>query len=1124
MKKVNIILSLITLMFITINSKAQTIDIIFPQYGSSNVALDARIQIQIRSNYIFDTLSLPKIGLFDSLLQDRGVIGFWDMTYECETDSCKALCLFMGGFGFVDSVSTDLKTIWIRNQRNFNYFTNYGLMYSNIKVIDTSTSNAIEIDSLIPNLFVTIQKPLKFIGTSFQSTPLTCKDNSFLVHFNIPLTQFQGENGYIVAVDTIQFIDDTLPNMIKPIFYPMNANIQLVNNNKSLLVTLDTNFNDEKLYYLNVFLSRITGDETDDIGFSFHSLSAGRVNIHAGPMSDLKPENDSVYFVRPGSTLNVFIKPSNSDYVFDRWVCVNCPPFLNNFNDKEPTLNLEFTCENIIPLMNLYPIYRKLRLDTCIFILPRNESGNPIGEIIVKGALDSLNDSTFVFKEGSNFSFCYNTADSIGFSHWKVNNVNTDIESRCLVNIPLSELSNNNDLGPFIWEPIPILLATPCSTVVVNIKLKYVDDDNPPYNSTALIKPVLKVVYQGIEYPMTFTTSQLNTKIAESQLILPSSNNQLFTIYFEEPNPIMQGYEFYQLTYDKGPDYNLGSSKYNESIQRLINQVPISQRFWTLALAKGVNNDCENNIEITIRKKRFYIKVSKVMRYDEKLPSETSVGVAYYKSQNNDELITEFNNPNGLYEFIEKRANIKNEINEIIKTTRYFEAPYGFLMKFAPYIKIGSGFEFFEWEPPNYIEDFTDLPIIGSPLPNSLGIIQINKDISVQAVFQSGFKLDKIGYLLEDGSWHDFSADEYVSINPSEYNKDILMALNQPIGYTSNPSFSDGYGSRTGRVRFIFNRGLDLNQLEDGAIKFINTTLYEDKSLHGKNTKYLSDLDINTHALTKDGKYKVLEMDLFTLENAQYNLGLAPMSSYKLEIDKTKIKSENNSSLQNEVSMTFATRFPKMKFKLDKVFSRGSHDPCYAPRDEVYGYFWMGHRNTDEDGTPFSASDIYLTQKERKIPYDETFENDQDYLITDNIYINNIGQYSYIGLGWLFYDKDCGSFYAENQATLDAIFDTVEKFASSDNAKSWGISSYIELAMAIFKIAGLICQMDEDDYLGSQGLIFQHYDFWKGNDNNDLRSINYSLFNKDLYFPMYQEHYYKQSKGSIDFYFRKILY
>jgi len=191
----------------------------------------------IQSPYIFDTLSLPKEGLYDSLLQDRGVFGFLDMTYDCETDSCRALSLFMGGLGFVDSVSTDLQTIWIRNERNFNYFTNYGLMYSNIFVVDTSTSNIFEIDTLMPSIFQTIQKPLKFTGTSFQSIPLTCKDNSFLVNFNIPLTQFQGENGYIVTVDTVQFVNDTIPNVKKPVFYPINTNLQLHNNNRSLLIT-----------------------------------------------------------------------------------------------------------------------------------------------------------------------------------------------------------------------------------------------------------------------------------------------------------------------------------------------------------------------------------------------------------------------------------------------------------------------------------------------------------------------------------------------------------------------------------------------------------------------------------------------------------------------------------------------------------------------------------------------------------------------------------------------------------------------------------------------------------------------------------------------------------------------
>ena len=249
-------------------------------------------------------------------------------------------------------------------------------MYSNIIVIDTSTSYIFVIDTLIHSIFETIQKPLKFTGTSFQSIPSTCRDNSFFVNFNIPLTQFQGENGYIVTVDTVQFVNDTIPNVKKPVFYPINTSLQLDNNNRSLRITLDSNFNDEKLYYLNVFLSRITGDETDDISFSFQSRSVTRVNIHSGPNPDLNPSSDSVYFVKPGDNLIVFLKPSNSDYVFERWDCPESPPMLFNLNEVGSVLEIEFTCENIIPVMNLYPIYKKLPLDTCIFFLPRNEGGN----------------------------------------------------------------------------------------------------------------------------------------------------------------------------------------------------------------------------------------------------------------------------------------------------------------------------------------------------------------------------------------------------------------------------------------------------------------------------------------------------------------------------------------------------------------------------------------------------------------------------------------------------------------------------------------------------------------------------------------------------------------------------
>jgi len=43
MKKAKFILLLILLIFIKSNGKTQTIEIIFPQHGSTNVALDARI-------------------------------------------------------------------------------------------------------------------------------------------------------------------------------------------------------------------------------------------------------------------------------------------------------------------------------------------------------------------------------------------------------------------------------------------------------------------------------------------------------------------------------------------------------------------------------------------------------------------------------------------------------------------------------------------------------------------------------------------------------------------------------------------------------------------------------------------------------------------------------------------------------------------------------------------------------------------------------------------------------------------------------------------------------------------------------------------------------------------------
>lgn len=69
MKKAKFILLLILLIFIKSNGKTQTIEIIFPQHGSTNVALDAKIIIQTSEQFKFDTTSVPFKGTTDSLLE-----------------------------------------------------------------------------------------------------------------------------------------------------------------------------------------------------------------------------------------------------------------------------------------------------------------------------------------------------------------------------------------------------------------------------------------------------------------------------------------------------------------------------------------------------------------------------------------------------------------------------------------------------------------------------------------------------------------------------------------------------------------------------------------------------------------------------------------------------------------------------------------------------------------------------------------------------------------------------------------------------------------------------------------------------------------------------------------------
>ena len=356
---------------------AQQIEITSPQYGATGIAIDANITIKVNYPFIFDTTSLPLKWTKDSFEDSRGKIWFVYEELYSGSDSSLLISSHVGGLGEVDSVNANLQQIIISNEKSFYYNSNYGLNISGMKLINTQTSQVITIDTVILGLFKTIHEPLRFMGTSFQDIPVTCRDNSFIVHFNDSLPTYQTAQGPIVTMDTVSMVSaDSSNDSLIVTYHPINSTLQLVNGNKDLKVTLDNNFGDSLLYYLNIHLSRLTGNENDDISFSFKSISTSRITIHSGPADDLKPVYDTSYCLRVGRKLTLSVPEGNDDYTFERWICTEDPMFFfQSFSDSSSQTEIELTCENIRPELNFVPLYKKIQLDVD---LPRPENNASI--------------------------------------------------------------------------------------------------------------------------------------------------------------------------------------------------------------------------------------------------------------------------------------------------------------------------------------------------------------------------------------------------------------------------------------------------------------------------------------------------------------------------------------------------------------------------------------------------------------------------------------------------------------------------------------------------------------------------------------------------------------------------
>ncbi|MEN6510894.1 MAG: hypothetical protein ABFD00_03575 [Chloroherpetonaceae bacterium] len=1108
---------LIMFFFVTVlQVNAQQIEITFPQHGATGIAIDAKITMHVNYPFIFDTTSLPLMWTKDSLEDSRGKIWFVYEELYSGSDSSLLISSHVGGLGEVDSVNANLQEIIISNEKSFYYNSNYGLNISGMKLINTQTSQVITIDTVILGLFKTIHEPLRFMGTSFQDIPVTCRDNSFIVHFNDSLPTYQTAQGPIVTIDTVSMVTaDSSNDSLIVTYHPINSKLQLINGNKDLKVRLDNNFGDSLLYYLNVHLSRLTGNENDDISFSFKSTSIARIHVYGGPADDLQPYCDTSYTYRVGRKLTLSVPEGNDDYIFERWRCVENPMFFfNSFSDSTSETEIELTCDNIRSRMNFIPVFKRIPLDTIRLISAYAATGTKLCSFSNDGFVDSLDDSTYVFKRNSDFSFCFNDCDSsLKFSNWKINGENRNIYSRCVTQASLNNL--NLPIGGIsTWEPIPIAEPTPCSTIVVKVTLKGTEDLQTP--GIAGLQPVMKCLYNENTLALNFIQDPTDPKKAVATLILPAEGNKSFRLYFGNPVALPPQYEFLSCTFIDRPDMYIGSKEYGGSLSRILEEeTNPDDRYWGVTLRTGYQPNCENNFEIVIRPRRCYIEVREAMRYDAILPTnESLLHVDFYDNENN---LLATDNPNLLNIFSKKSMLFPSDVQPKMRI-KFYEIPYNTNIKFAPVVDVEYGYNFYQWEPA--------IPITNDPLPNTLGSIQVVSDIIVQAIYQEDFRLESISYQLTSGELLTRYMTDNIDVGPMDVAE--LLDLTKSVGYVLPSDYAEGYGNMTGEIKFNFNQPLNINNWDPNAIVIKEKKIFNEKRLDGNNiTIFKCRPGDNAYFTTTNGECKTISMEIKKDNYPEdgHGIGLTPLSEFDITVDNTLIHSMEGSELSIKALIHLTTRYPKFDIIIDKVRDQESHDDFWVPGDEAYGFLWLGHRNTSSDqfqGQPGTTD----RESALRIPSSGTFDQYSDLQINKKFVLESLGPYSRIGMGWIFYEADCDN--PANMEFFDSVIEIVDNAAKSNYANEWNIAYYLSLAVDLARLAKALCAWNKDDDITEGGFLSGNYkqgNYWNSSPDDRVGpSPKYSTSDVPPYIPAYHWNYYKQRPGGIHFYFKTILY
>ena len=831
-KYITILVSCLLLSLTNLNSQP-TITVDFPSVGATNISLMPVIKVHVGSSYKIDSSCLNYTGMLPDSNWDSTrnrwkitpIYVFQSPMYDGSDSSLQLAEMFCPG---EKCTLLDDSTFEFINTGRFNYETQYGLYFDDLRAIDTITGDTITFDTIINPLFTTTKPMYRVENISSAGNDIRTGD-TISVQFNRDLLSAITPLGPVLTLSKLD--TTTINDTTYYIFVDVPSQSFIGDSQNIACIIPDTNYTIGNEYYLNVHLYRLTGDSADNFTNGIKLKQKSMVNTMVRNLDSTDtlsiyfcPRiNTKTYFLDPQESLALDAPKYDSNYCLVGW---ECPGYSNLNGNTNNSNTITFAPEQLQDL-NITATYAKVHQDTVKL------SDTIGGSFTAFTSGTMVNDSVYTLprRDNNKMLVIANPITGYVFSHWASDDSLLNGSTNPYLDIaPFIKNYRMDSLGNWDYGSALCKYFRPCyapspancqnASICVTVS---VEDGSEIFTGSSSVEDSTKakdlIDYVKIDNDTVNLVGENQT--ATGCLTIYNPNLPINSNVSVKLNPAFETKYEIAYYYDvdnkfgikfgrKFPDYN---NPPNDSAIGLLAD-PYGDSVGTQFTQPVVLDEpdrCHLNLKVIIYRRRCYLSTEMMMADTSELPYDNVVNMSFNGTHPGSIANTNLgNNRRNQWEWTVLDTDLKSTIFK--KVTWYKIVPYGDTVYLKGEILLKDrGIDSAYW----YGEDgYVNTPIIDSSLVLIMtGNVKTLYDIP-HVFWLLSIAFDDCEHQI--GRWYDVIKGGYpITHDQVCMSENITRSSYYPNVHDDNHSEESGYQFKTGKIYFQFSRDVDPNSLVD---------------------------------------------------------------------------------------------------------------------------------------------------------------------------------------------------------------------------------------------------------------------------------------------------------------------